>query len=66
MKKTFIRNINGNLINIAHVVTISVAYPKYEQTSHRVVAQLTYGTSILFDGTEEECKRKLDEIYNNL
>lgn len=66
MKKTFIKNVNGNLINIAHVVTISLEYPHFERKNHVVVAQLTYGTSILFRGTEEECKRKLDEIYNNL
>ena len=65
--KTFITNYKGNrIINIAHIVDIHLSAPQYEQKNWIVGAQLTYGTAILFEGTESECRNKLGEYYENL
>ena len=52
----FIKNYAGNLINTAHVITVSLSAPMYEQKDYTVVASLTHGTTTLFHGAEEDCK----------
>lgn len=58
----FIKNYAGNLINTAHIVTVCITAPMYEQKDHRVVANLTYGTAILFRGTEDKCKTYMENF----
>ena len=58
----FIKNYAGNLINTAHIITVSLSAPVYEQKDHTVVAALTYGTAILFRGTEDKCKTYMDNF----
>ena len=52
----FMQNWNGNYVNTAHIIRLSVEPPKYEAVSYQVVALLTYGTDIMCKGTEEECR----------
>lgn len=58
----FIKNYAGNLINTAHIVTVSLSAPVFEQKDHTVVAALTCGTAILFRGTEDECKTYMENF----
>lgn len=58
----FIKNHAGNLINTAHIVTVSLSAPMFEQKDYTVVASLTYGTAILFRGTEDKCKTYMENF----
>lgn len=65
----FIPNYNKTaIINTAHIVKVVLTEPYLEQKNYRVVASLSFGqgTSILYDGTKENCERKLQELYRML
>lgn len=52
----FIQNHSGGLVNTTHIITVGIDAPKFEQRDFIVSARLTYGTAILYRGTEAECK----------
>ena len=58
----FIKNLAGNLINTAHIVTVGISAPMYEQKDYTVDAILTYGTAVMYRGTQEQCKTYMENF----
>ena len=50
------------LINTDHIRLLRIEPPKLRQTDYIVVAELTYGTEVVYNGTEEECISYLAEF----
>jgi len=53
---------NSALVNVNHIIRLSLEAPQFEAKDHRVIASLTYGTSILFRGTREECAEYMEDF----
>ena len=60
-----IRCQNGRLLEAAHVVEWGThTETEGDETTHTVIAKTVLDTTIeIFEGTEEECEIRLDEIY---
>lgn len=58
----FIRNFYGSIVNTAHIITVGVQEPMYEQKDHTVIASLTRGTTVLYRGTKERCETYLANL----
>ena len=65
-KNEFIWNdSNTTLVNTAHIVTMGISVPMYEQKDYRVYATLSFGNGsvCLHRGTEESCKAYMGDFY---
>ena len=63
-----IRCQDGRLLNSGHVVEWDQqAEGEGDEQSHTVTAKTTLDTSVeIFEGTQDECETRLDEIYASL
>ena len=63
----FIFNYDGTkLINLAHIIMIRLEPPVLAQKDWTIVANLTYGTEILFKGTAEETHKAYTDFCHEL
>lgn len=64
----FIKNESGNsIINIAHIRRIYIDTPKFEATKYRVIADMTYGSDILFSDTLElKCRAFMERVLRDI
>lgn len=51
------------LVNVNYIRRIGVSAPYLEQKDYRVVATLPYGNEIMYKGTEEDCKKYMQEFF---
>lgn len=51
------------LVNVAHIITVSISEPSLERKDYWLVAGLTYGTQILFKGSKDDCITEMQHIY---
>ena len=59
----FISNSTKNtLVNVDHIITVSIVPPYLERKYWEVVASLTQGMAILFRGSEEDCDEFLGDF----
>ena len=66
MKAEFIWNYEKtSVVNVSHIVKMSITAPVLEQKDWRVVASLPYGqgTVVLHRGDEESCNAFLSDFY---
>jgi hypothetical protein len=52
------------IINVQHIIKAYIEPPKFDHESYRVIALLTYGTSVLHIGDKDECVDYLGNLYH--
>jgi len=51
-----------SLLNTQHIYRIYITDSNFEQRQYQLVADMEYGTAIMFKGTKKECEAKLEEF----